>query len=123
MKNWQRPAAVGQKFAANDYVSACSITVSCDFKTGESLHGGGLVIPEGIGEFSGGEYRPCGQEYVVKVEELKPITFTHFTEGPDDVSLSKSYDAYYWIQADGTDFHATSVSPEVVKDALENGKS
>ena len=45
MKSWKKPEAIGQEFVANDYVSACAIEVSCDFRTGESLHGGGLVIP------------------------------------------------------------------------------
>ena len=114
MKSWRKPEAVGQEFAANEYVSACNITVKCDFSTGESLHGGGLVVPDGIGDFSGGEYRPCNHEFVVGVNELKECVFSHFTEGPDNVPLSKSYPAYYWIQEDGNDFHATSVSADQI---------
>ena len=120
MKSWKKPEAIGQEFVANDYVSACAIEVSCDFRTGESLHGGGLVIPYEIENFGGGEYRPCDHEFVVDVEVLKPITFTHFTSGPDDEPLSKSYNAYYWVQNDGSDFHATSVSQAEVDAALSN---
>jgi len=29
IKRWQRPAAVGQAFAANDYVSACTLQIMC----------------------------------------------------------------------------------------------
>ena len=114
MKSWRKPKAIGQAFAANEYVSACTITVSCGFRTGESLHGGGLVVPSGIEGFSGGEYRPCNHEFVVGVNELKECVFTHFTEGPADVPLSQSYPAYYWIQEDGDDFHATSVSADEI---------
>jgi len=125
MKNWQRPAAVGQKFAANDYVSACSIKVSCDFVSSEFIRNGGLVIPDSVeDDFAGGEYRPCKHEFVVGVDELKEVTFTHHTgsySGNDPLTTPQT--AYYWIEGDNEDFHATSVSPEVVKDALENGKS
>ena len=115
MKNWNKPEAIGQEFAANEYVSACTIEIKCDFSTGESLHGGGLVVPADIKDFAGGEYRPCKHEFVVNVDELKQCTFTHFTEGPDDAPLSKSYPAYYWIQNEGGhDFHATSVSADQV---------
>ena len=123
MKNWMKPAAVGQEFAANDYVSACTITVSCDFRVDESIRNGGLVIPESVGdEFANGEYRPCNHEFVVGVDMLQPVTFTHHTgsySGNDP--LSKSYDAYYWIQknenGESEDFHATSVTPEQIAEA------
>ena len=48
MKSWKKPEAIGQQFVANDYVSACSITVKCDYRTGESIRNGGLVIPDDI---------------------------------------------------------------------------
>lgn len=33
IKRWHKPAAVGQAFAANDYVSACSLQILCKTET------------------------------------------------------------------------------------------
>ena len=30
MKIWNKPEAIGQEFAANEYVSACTVTVDCN---------------------------------------------------------------------------------------------
>ena len=124
MKTWLRPAAVGQHFAANDYVSACSIEVSCDFKPNESIRNGGLVIPDTVSGFAGGEYRPCNHEFVIGADELQECTFTHHTGGySGNDPLSVPHTAYYWIENGSTDFHATSISAEDVDAALNGNKS
>ena len=117
MKTWQRPAAVGQEFAANEYVSACVI-VKCDFDDAKIPPWGyGLAIPDGIDYTSDSVYFPCDHEFDVKVDELKECAFTHTTSGPGNEPLGNSYPAYYWLdtKADGSaDFHATSASPDTL---------
>lgn len=117
MKSWRKPEAVGQEFAANEYVSAC-VKVSCDFDDAKiPAWGYGLAIPEGV-TFPGSDtavYFPCDHEFDVNVDELLPCQFTHTTSGPANEPLGASYPAYYWldVKEDGSaDFHATSATPD-----------
>jgi len=120
MKNWQRPAAVGQKFAANDYVSACTVTVECDFWPSDAPacensgpHRTGLDIPWST---TGKIYNPCGDDlaHEVNVNDLKEVTFTtgyKSTLYPDTTFNITPATAYYWYDEDG-DFHATSITAD-----------
>ena len=112
MKTWMRPEAVGQEFAANEYVSAC-VKVKCDFdELSIPGWGYGLAIPDDA-DFGDKSYVyfPCDHEFDVNVDELKPCTFTSTTSGPENVVIG-SAPAYYWVEGDGEDFHATAVSPD-----------
>ena len=117
MKSWRKPEAVGQEFAANEYVSACTVTVSCDFwpeghpttRDRQDIH---LNIPQDVYHYR--YYIPCGASYEatqVNVNELKPVLFT--TDW-DNVPV-ESGNAYYWIEykEDGsTDFHVSSITAD-----------
>ena len=114
-----KPAAIGQEFAANDYVSACTITVKCDYWP-EGLSGRikQLDVPDSIDGFEDFYYEPCNTEYTydVNVTQLKEVTFTHEAYG-EPVG---PYTAYYWIEttADGSqDFHVSSVTAEEIAEA------
>ena len=112
MKNWNKPEAIGQEFAANEYVSACTLTVKCDYwPKGLSGRIKQLDVPDSIEGFADWYYEPCDTEYTydVNVTELKKVTFTNEAYG-EPVG---PYTAYYWIQTkdDGSkDFHVSSVT-------------
>lgn len=119
MKSWRKPEAVGQEFAANDYISAC-VTLKCDFRPGEQLRGAGLLIPES--EFEGYGYWPCNHEFTIGEDQLDECLFTNKCEMPNDPPLENPVTAYYWIQSDdGHDFHATS--REALENAVRSNKS
>ena len=127
MKTWQRPAAVGQEFAANDYVSACNVTVKCDYwpeGLNRRIHYQ-LLVPDEIEGFAGDYYGPCEEKYTYKVNasDLHPVTFEKDDWGAD---LGASYTAYYWVapKDDGTaDFHVSSISESEYLAAMEGSKS
>ena len=130
MKTWQRPAAVGQEFAANDYVSACSyVTLNCSVTSSELFANFALAIPADAPEyFQGGEYRKCRAEVTVPVNELKECKFTHIADAwgdKPDTELKNPIEAYYWIgtKANGDpDFHAFPAS-EVESVLADSNKS
>lgn len=121
MKTWKKPEAVGQEFAANEYVSACTVTVRCDYwPTGISGRYKQLIVPEDIRNSAGMSvdkyYEPCRTEYTydVNVTALQKIVFTQTAEG-DNIG---KHLAYYWIEteADGSkDFHVTSITTEEIE--------
>ena len=126
MKTWKKPEAIGQEFAANEYVSAC-LVITCDFDEAQiPPYGYGLAIPDsalGAG-VQNGVYFPCDHTYDVNVDTLVMSQFTHTTDGPYNIALSQGYDMFYWIdtKADGSlDFHAAKVS--TVQNAVESNKS
>ena len=51
MKSWRKPEAVGQEFAANEYISACSVGVLCDVTLPDGFVG--LYVSRGQGDFNG----------------------------------------------------------------------
>ena len=126
MKTWQRPAAVGQKFAANDYVSACSIKVTCDVHAKIPGYGYGVAIPDGLG-FDGGVYFPCDEEYVVTKDQLTACTFTDTTMGPgENAPLYETADVYYWIGTNSKgqpNFHATTSTTDLRAALADSNKS
>ena len=116
MKTWKRPEAVGQKFVANEYVSACTIELKCDYwPAGLSGWIKQLDVPDSIEGFGDWYYEPCNKEYTysVNVNELKTVTFTHEAYGEP----IGSHTAYYWIatEEDGSkDFHVSSVTADQI---------
>ena len=125
MKTWMKPAAIGQEFAANDYVSACTITVKCDYwpdGVDKRLHYD-LMVPASIeggtpGVDVGMYYTPCNTSYTydVNVTALKPVVFTQ-DGGGEDIG---SHSAYYWIELEedgGKDFHVSSVTADQIAEA------
>ena len=110
MKIWNKPEAIGQEFAANEYVSAC-LAITCDFNEAKiPPYGYGLAIP--VEGFESGVYFPCNHEFDVAEDELVAFEFTATTAGSDNIEIGH-YPAYYWLDTkeDGSaDFHACKVS-------------
>lgn len=122
MKSWRKPEAVGQEFAANEYVSAC-VRITCDFDEAKiPPYGYGLAIP--VEGFESGVYFPCNHEFDVAEDELVKFAFTATTLGPGENAEIGNYPAYYWldVKEDGSaDFHACKVS--TVENAADSNKS
>ena len=79
MKTWSKPKAIGQEFAANEYISACTATIECDLP----LDGWRRLIvefDEPIHTHDGktiskARYSPCGYKHDVDINgELRSIT-------------------------------------------------
>ena len=116
MKSWRKPEAVGQEFAANEYISACTVTVKCDYwPSGLGGWVKQLDVPDSIEGFGDWYYEPCDTEYTydVNVTELKEVTFTHEAYGEP----IGSHTAYYWIETSedgGKDFHVSSITADQI---------
>ena len=107
MKNWIIPVASAQKFAANEYVSACTATISCD-----------LALPEGaykyviyfdrpvetrVGTLTECVYKPCGEVHDVSAHgELQTITITEYLQkkGGSKITLDEPINCYFWVEMD-----------------------
>ena len=77
MKTWNKPEAIGQEFAANEYVSAC-VRITCDFDEAKIPgYGYGLALPEGTGCPDDYVYFPCDHEFDVAEDELVSIYAYH----------------------------------------------
>ena len=106
MKTWTIPMAVGQQFAANDYVSACTATIQCDLELEEGFMDYyiyfGKTIPTIAGDLSQCVYTPCGKEHDVSAHgELLNITITDGRlEGKKKVALEEPIDCYFWAEYD-----------------------
>lgn len=132
MKSWRKPEAVGQEFAANEYVSACEVTtvdVVCSVDSNELYANFWLAVPaDAPAQFVGGEYRGCDAELTVPIAELGTCTFTHIADGwgnVPDTALKNPIEAYYWIgtKANGDpDFHAFPATADL-NATIESGKS
>ena len=129
MKSWRKPEAVGQEFAANEYVSACAITtvdVVCSVHSDELWANFRLAVPNDAPEyFVGGTYSKCSAELTVPVAGLGTCTFTHIAQGNYDMSdkeLVNPIEAYCWIgtKANGNpDFHAFPATTDL-KELVES---
>ena len=106
MKTWKIPAAVEQRFAANDYVSACTASIKCDLELAEGFMDYyiyfGKVIPTRVGDLSQCVYTPCGKEHDVSAHgELLTITITDGRlEGKKKVALEEPINCYFWAEYD-----------------------
>ena len=128
MKTWTIPAAVAQKFAANEYVSACTATISCDLELAEGFMDYyvefGKVIPTIAGDLSRCVYNPCGEVHDVSAHgELLQITITKGRlTGKKQVTLEEPINCYFWAEYDEDgvmlDGHCT-----MTRDGLVSNKS
>lgn len=106
MKNWNIPTAVAQRFAANDYVSACTATINCDLELAEGFMDYyiyfGKTIPTIAGDLSRCVYTPCGEVHDVEAHgELLEITITDGRlEGKKKVALEEPINCYFWAEYD-----------------------
>ena len=117
MKTWTIPAARAQQFAANDYVSACTATITCDLQLAEGFMDYyiyfGKTIPTIAGDLDRAVYTPCGKVHDVSAHgELLTITITDGRlEGKKKVALEEPINCYYWAEYDEngvmTDGHCT----------------
>ena len=130
MKSWNKPEAIGQEFAANEYVSACNmIDADCCVDSDELYANFRLAVPaEAPAYFQGGEYWGCDATLTVPVSELKKCTFTHIADGwgEGDTPLKNPIEAYYWIgtKANGDpDFHAFPATADLTAAVEGSNKS
>lgn len=107
MKTWNRPKAIGQEFAANEYVSACTATIECDLPIPNDWYKLRINFPKPIPTIKGMldtvVYNPCGEKHDVDVHgELIPITITHGLEykGGPDVALEEPIECYFFAVYD-----------------------
>lgn len=106
MKTWEIPVAKAQKFAANDYVSACTATINCDLELAEGFMDYyiyfGKTIPTIAGDLERAVYTPCGKVHDVSANgELLTITITDGRlEGKKKVALEEPIECYYWAEYD-----------------------
>ena len=109
MKTWNIPTAVAQRFAANDYVSACTASINCDLQLAEGYIDYyvefGKVLETAYGNMSRAVYTPCGKIHDVNANgELLEITITHgriMVDGKKTrVPLEEPIDCYYWAEYD-----------------------
>ena len=120
MKTWKLPAAVAQRFAANDYVSACTASINCDLELAEGYIDYyidfGKTIPTIAGDLSRCVYSPCGKVHDVGAYgELSEITITHgriMVDGKKTrVELPEPINCFHWAEYDEngvmTDGHCT----------------
>ena len=126
MKTWQRPAAVGQEFAANDYVSACTKQISCDVKLPNEAVCVWLTSQntvdfdgDGIIEGSNDGFQPCGKVHDVSADTK--IGYYEFHKGWDKddhtVTFTPPVKLAYWADSEG-DVHITD--PANVENAVAN---
>ena len=121
MKIWNTPAAVAQRFAANEYVSACTASIKCDVDmNGYAVY----MIPHDPVVYAGNgktyeelPYTACGAEHSVELNgQLMPLTITKAGKRVDGqqvyYDLETPVEVYFWelYNEEGQllDFHATT---------------
>ena len=115
MRKWSKPTAVAQKFAVNDYVSACGYEILCDIETAD--YNGNLYASA------------CGVKHVVgRDTEFYDYTFTK--GGPNHnatgvVTLETPIATKYWIEVNeaGEMVNGHFTAPENVANMTETNKS
>ena len=129
MSIWNAPVAVALKFAANDYVSACTATIDCDLPGSDDWYkfkvDFGKTIPTTKGDLDNLFCSPCGKKHDVGLAgELLSITITEGYQEKDGpvVSLEEPISCYFFVEyaEDGVlkDGHFTMDA-----DGLESNKS
>ena len=131
MKIWEKPIAGTQRFAANDYVSACTLQImcACDLPNGADS----VRVPQGntvdfdndgIIEGINDGFMPCGQTHDAKTDT--EFFYYEFTGGWTPSNATVSFDApvklAYWREMDEAgnviDVHITD--PANVESAVSN---
>lgn len=128
MKTWTLPSAVASKFAANDYVSACTATINCDLQLQEGFMdyyiNFGKELQTAHGKLSRAVYTPCGEVHDVNAHgELLEITITDGRlDGKVYTKLDEPITCYFWAEYDENglmeDGHCT-----LTKDGFQSNKS
>lgn len=136
MKTWMMPVATTQKFAANEYVSACEpMYLNCDLcadvagpgKQYERVHIQGTMQGGAMdGQTIHARFYGCGQEYIeTECGELSKLTVTHYqsdkeVEGAEAcgnhwlIPMETPVEAYFWEGSDGRG-HGTLANFELNK--------
>ena len=109
MKTWTNPIAVTQKFAANDYVSACTFTLTCDVPLEEGFYQYTIYMDKpypicgGEGKTAGyltqTTYKPCGAPHTGMSTngEFFPVTFTEGATYDNGIQkLSEPIECWGW---------------------------
>lgn len=108
MKNWMKPEAIGQEFAANEYVSACTFTLKCDvpmngFKQYAIKLPKNYPVCDGKGGTRGylqeTTYMACAEPYHPEISthgEFVPVKFTYGEKNGALANLEEPIDAYFW---------------------------
>ena len=111
MKTWKAPAAVGQQFAANEYVSACTLQImcACNLPSGADsvrVLQGNNVDFDGYGNIEGVNdgFMPCGTVHNAKTDT--EFFYYDFSEGmtkDEDVTFDAPVNLALWREIDELD--------------------
>ena len=131
MKTWQRPAAVGQEFAANDYVSACTLQImcSCELPNGADsvrVPKGNTVDFDGNGKIESINegFQPCGKMHKANIDT--EFFYYEFSDGWTPSGTTVTFDTpvklAYWRERDdsGNTVNVHITSPENIVNAEAN---
>lgn len=114
MKTWNNPMATVQEFVANEYVSACTFTLTCDVPLQEGYSNYTIfmdqpypVCPKAATNPDGSTiiltqttYEPCGAPHVGMSTNGKfwPCTFTQGNKGGKIVKLDEPIECWGWVE-------------------------
>lgn len=132
MKTWTMPVAFAQKFAANEYVSACTYEILCDLELPEGAKC--LQIPgpfdynqDGVvDDPANNYYSPCGAKHSVATStEFYDYTFTIGSTKFNNQGLfplDEPIEAKFWVELNdaGQLVNAHFTTPENVLNAESN---
>ena len=135
MKTWTIPVATAQRFAANEYVSACTYEILCDLELPEGAKC--LQIPAPFdynrdGIIDDGKnlyYSPCGAKHSVATNtEFYDYTFTIGSTKFNNQGLFRLDEpivSKFWVELDSNgnlhDAHFTA--PENLENLMASNKS
>lgn len=131
MKTWMIPEATAQQFAANDYVSACTLQIMCDFtlpKGAAYAHvlSNNTVDFDGDGKIEGNTdgFEPCGKLHNAKTDtEFSYYEFTSgWTSNMNTVTFDAPVKLAYWREMDesGKVVNVHVTAPENILNAEAN---
>lgn len=135
MKTWKCPVAIAQKFAANDYVSACVYEIKCDLPVPEGAVSLQIPAPfdynqDGIVDDNQNlYYDPCGVVHTVDTAtEFYEYTFTHASTTFNINGVFKMEEpitAKFWVELDsaGRLYNAHFTAPENLANLTPSNKS
>ena len=120
MKTWTNPMAVAQQFAANDYVSSCTFTLTCDvplngFTQYTIFMDQPYPVCEKLATNEDGStiyltqttYKPCGAPHYGMSTNGKffPVTFTEGLKDGKIQQLPEPISCYGWVEYCDCDDH------------------
>lgn len=130
MKTWNIPVAVAQKFAANEYISACTATINCNLNMSDYAV---YWIPYDEPVIVNGEtydelpYTACGETHDVALNgQLSQITISKAGKVVNgakvNVDLETPIQCYYWELYD-EEGHLTNMHCTTSADGFQSNKS